>query len=70
MSETRVDVVRQAFYTLDKEGKGYVPVSELLSKYNPAGHPRVKAMEKTPQEIFDDFQFAIKRIAYNVYLFL
>lgn len=67
MSNARIDIVKQAFQVLDESGKGYIPLEELLKKYNPEGHPRVRDREKSPEEVYRDFEFAIKTKVYNVF---
>ncbi len=64
MNETRASIVKQAFQLLDEEGKGYIPVDILLKKYNAAAHPRVRTREKTAEEVYKDFELAIKKKTY------
>jgi hypothetical protein len=59
MTETRKNVVKQAFQMLDKEGKGFVELDVLKKSYCPQFHPRVLIREKTPEEVFVDFDTAI-----------
>ena len=63
MNETRSNAVKQAFQLLDEEGKGYIPVEILLKKYNAKEHPRVRTREKTPEDVYKDFEQGIKRRA-------
>lgn len=59
MSETRTNVVKQAFQMLDQEGKGFVELEVLKKAYCPQFHPRVLVREKTAEEVFADFDIAI-----------
>ena len=68
MNSGRIDVVRQAFQILDEGGKGYIPLAELLKKYNPKGHPRVLTRTKSPEEVYKDLEFAITKKVYNAFL--
>lgn len=68
MNNARLDFVKQAFQSLDETGQGYIPLEEVLKKYNAAAHPRVRTREKTPEQVYKDFETAITKKAY--YLFL
>lgn len=68
MSPARINIVKQAFYALDPDRKGYISLSELLKKFDASVHPRVKTREKTPEEVYKEFEFAISRKAYNAFL--
>lgn len=63
MSETRVDIVTQAFQYLDEEGKGYIPLETLLKKYIPTGHTRVRMKDRTAEDIYEEFKLAMERRA-------
>lgn len=68
MNEPRMAIVRQAFQLLDEEGKGYITLDTLLKRYNAMAHPRVRTREKTPEEVYKDFETAIKKRAYSIML--
>ena len=55
--------MREIFQLLDEEGKGYIALETLLKCYNPAGHPRVRMREKTLEDVYNDFEFAMTRKA-------
>lgn len=55
-NEKRISVVKYAFQMLDSEGAGQLSVSELVSRYNAAAHPRVKLREKKTESIADEFR--------------
>ena len=61
MSEARSAAVKQAFQLLDEEGKGCIPIDLLLKRYYPEGHPRVRIRDKTTEEVYKDFEAAMKR---------
>eukprot|EP00831_Metopus_contortus_P080861 TRINITY_DN836_c0_g1_i2.p1 TRINITY_DN836_c0_g1~~TRINITY_DN836_c0_g1_i2.p1 ORF type:complete len:464 (+),score=102.69 TRINITY_DN836_c0_g1_i2:203-1594(+) len=65
MSEARKRIVKQSFDLLDTAGMGAIPLEDLLKKYNPRAHPRVKTREKTPEEVKRDFEKAITSKAVN-----
>ena len=70
MNSARIDVVQQAFKILDEDRRGSIPLGVLIKKYNPTGHPRVKTREKSPDQVFKDFEFAITKKAYNAFLYV
>lgn len=61
MNETRSAAIKQAFQLLDEEGKGYIPIDALLKRYCPEGHPRVRTRDKAPEDVYKDFEVAIKK---------
>lgn len=63
MCSSRINIVREIFQLLDEEGKGYIALETLLKCYNPAGHPRVRMREKTLEDVYNDFEFAMTRKA-------
>ena len=67
MSNARNDIVKQAFQVLDESGKGYIPLEELLKKYNPEGHPRVRDRAKSPEDVYRYSESAIKTKVYTVF---
>jgi len=54
-SEKRISVVKYAYQMLDSEGTGQLSLTDLVSRYNAANHPRVKLREKKTENIADEF---------------
>lgn len=54
-SEKRISVVKYAFQMLDTEGTGRLSLTDLISRYNAAAHPRVKLREKKTEAIAEEF---------------
>jgi len=60
-----VNIVKQAFKSLDEKRKGRILLADLLKKYNPASHPRVLGREKTVEGVYREFEEGIARKAYT-----
>ncbi len=65
MSDERIATVKKAFQKLDKQGRGYLNVEQLISLYNAELHPRVRTREKTVSQVQAEFERAIRAKAQN-----
>lgn len=54
-NEKRISVVKYAFQMLDSESSGQLSLSNLITRYNAAAHPRVKLREKKAENIAEEF---------------
>lgn len=55
MSESRKNLVIQAFRKIDKSGDGVLQLEDVKGVYNASNHPDVKAGKKTEDEILGEF---------------
>lgn len=55
MNQSRVKVVAQAFKKLDKDGNGWIDLSDVRGVYNAKKHPDVLAGKKTEDQILQEF---------------
>lgn len=55
MNPARKKIVMQAFKKLDKDGGGWIDISDIRGVYNCAKHPDVIAGKKTEDQILGEF---------------
>jgi len=55
MSQSRINLIKQAFNKLDKDGSGVVTVSDLETSYDVRNHPKFQSGEKTKKQILREF---------------
>lgn len=60
MSDERIATVKKAFLKLDRSGKGFLTLDELIHNYNAELHPRVRTREKTVSQVQAEFETAIR----------
>eukprot|EP01031_Cornospumella_fuschlensis_P036535 gene36535-44323_t len=55
LTPRRLDLVKQAFSVIDRDGSGIVDAGEMASMYDPSRHPEVISGRLTPQEVLTQF---------------
>ncbi len=55
MSQSRQNIVMQAFRKLDKTGDGVIKVDDLQGVYDVSRHPKYTSGEKTKEQLFKQF---------------
>lgn len=59
-NEKRVAVVKYAWQMLNSEQAESIPLQDLVSRYNPSGHPRVKLREKKAGTVLNEFEAGLE----------
>lgn len=60
MSDERIATVKKAYQKLDKQGRGFLYLDDLINNYNAELHPRVRTREKTVSQVMSEFEKAIR----------
>jgi hypothetical protein len=55
MNSFRVNIVKQAYKKLDKDGSGVIDINDIRGVYSAKTHPDVKSGKKTEDEILGEF---------------
>ena len=63
MSDRRLSAVKAAFQNLDSNQSGFLNLNNLLSRFQPAGHPRVVTREKTAETVVNELRASLSKYA-------
>lgn len=55
MNDSRINLIRQAYNKLDKNGDGSVKLDDIALLYDVSKHPDVVNLKKNPLEVYKDF---------------
>ncbi|XP_023224202.1 calcyphosin-like protein [Centruroides vittatus] len=55
MSDTRIDMINQAFDKMDASGEGLITISDLKNVYDPSYHPKFQSGDMSEDEVFQEF---------------